>query len=140
MRADTMSARFVTICLSIPLVAVGLVSPAHAQHKHPWAGGGVQDIGWSYYGLGGGPYISYHPWTFPTHRKHSHHLPVPTYGPPPVPLDVRGHQWTPPAHPGFGYGWFGYRSPSPRPKPPTVGMYPPVQLVAPGADVYLPMK
>jgi uncharacterized protein (TIGR03000 family) len=111
-----MSPRFDTLGLSVTLVVLGLAAPAAAQ---PAAGTGA-GLSWAYHGLGGGPYVGYHPRTV---GKQPHKSPA-TYGPTPSAFVPGWHHWVPPAHPGVGYGWLGYRTPSPRPKPPTVSVYP----------------
>jgi uncharacterized protein (TIGR03000 family) len=95
---------------------------------------------WSYYGLGGGPYIGY-PWGwygYPsaafdswTNGLSLYGPPVPVYGPIPGVFGnndlVRRWQGWPSI--GFPFGWFGMYSAWPRPRPLTVTVHPSAESV-----------
>lgn len=113
----------------------GWFGPGPAGLRYPGVGPGP---GWSYTGLGGGPFVGY-PWwfgvpgaagSFWTNGLSLYGPPVPTYGPVPGAFgggDAGKHFFrNPPPANGvfFGLGWPGYRSPSPRPRIPTVNVWP----------------
>lgn len=118
---------------SAQLLVGGGIGPGF--HRYPPGPGPA----WGYPGLPpGGPFLGYaYPYSFWgfsgaagatwTNGLHLAGPPVPTYGPIPGVFGASdlNHQWR--AHPnlGWGVGWFGAYSPSPRPKPITVNPYPP---------------
>ena len=89
----------------------------------------ADDLSWSYYGLTNGPYLTYPPTFTAPHGvlpdgRTKHARPILVYGP--IPLAERvdfSHHSGFPAH-GFGLGWLGTRTPSPRPKPLSVSVHP----------------
>jgi uncharacterized protein (TIGR03000 family) len=126
------------VCILVP--GTGL-----AQHRV----GVVVGPGWSYPGLSGGPYVTY-PWgpsfgwpgfigatgSFWTNGLSLYGPPVPIYGPIPGVFgnDDLVKQWK--QHPGlFQFGWFGPYAASPRPKPPTVSVWPVVEPLGQGQPV-----
>jgi hypothetical protein len=116
--------------IPLSLAACSLAFAAHTPH-HAVA---ADDTGWSYYGITGGPYITNAP---AVRKKHSvlpdgrtrHARPILVYGPVPTVerIDYSHHSGFP-KH-GFGLGWFGTRTPSPRPNPQSVSVHP----VTPGS-------
>lgn len=101
--------------------------------------------GWGYPGLAGGPYVGY-PWgpsfgwpgfigatgSFWTNGLSLYGPPVPVYGPIPGVFgnDDLVRQWR--QHPGIAqFGWVGVYRASPRPKPPTVSVWPSEEPLAP---------
>jgi uncharacterized protein (TIGR03000 family) len=115
---------------------------------YPGLGGGPfvgSPFGGYGYGYGRVPF-PYYPWfwgppgaagSFWTNGLSLYGPPVPTYGPIPGVFSAgdAGKQFfrnPPPANGVFvGLGWPGYRSPSPRPYPPSVNVWPQAALVAP---------
>jgi uncharacterized protein (TIGR03000 family) len=93
---------------------------------------GGPGLGWGYYGLYGGPWVGW-PWFYSganrgfwTNGLSLYGPPVPTYGPTPGvfgqgDLNRTWNNYLNPMQPGFG--WIGIYSPSPRPFPPTVGVW-----------------
>jgi uncharacterized protein (TIGR03000 family) len=144
-----------TAGLAVVLVSAG---PAAAQGRL-WAGGGVGvgvGPGWNYYNLPNGPYTyTYvgpgYGWgwfpgaygSFWTNGLSLYGPPVPTMGVTPGSFGGsdahKGYYSTPPRL--YGTGWFGYRSPSPRPADPTVSVYPPpATYTGPGYDTVAPRE
>ena len=95
---------------------------------------------WSYPGLEVGPYVGY-PWGFPGYSARAGSFwsnglslygpPVPVYGPIP---GVFGNedlvrQWRAVPQPGFPFGWVGSFAASPRPKKPTVRVWPGTETI-----------
>ncbi len=102
---------------------------------YPWVGPNY--AGWGYRGLPAGPYLGYaFPYSLPYYSGASgstwtnglslYGPPVPVYGPIPGFFGASdlNAQWK--AHPslGYGVGWVGAYSASPRPRPLTVGVWP----------------
>ena len=127
----------------------GSVGPAPQGFHHRDPGPGV---GWSYYGLPGGPYTGYHGYNlksappypfyyfgFPAAYGNNWSNGLPLYGPPvptygPVPGAFGGATndklfFRNPLPNGpffYGLGYLGVRTPLPRPRYPSVSVWPPV--------------
>ena len=112
-------------------VIVGGIGP---YRYSPYYGPGA----WAYPGLPAGPYLGYaYPYSFWGYRgatgatwTNGLHLagpPVPVYGPIPGVFGASdlNHQWRANPSLGWGVGWVGAYAASPRPRPLTVGVWPP---------------
>jgi uncharacterized protein (TIGR03000 family) len=107
--------------------------PGH-WHYTGWPHGPRTAPPWSYYGLAGGPFIDY-PWgspgyparagAFRSHGLSLHGPRVPVYGPVPsiVGNDHHGRLGKVVPSPGLPFGWVGMFAASPRPRPPSVGVW-----------------
>jgi uncharacterized protein (TIGR03000 family) len=130
------------VCLLLP--GTGLAGDRRLSGYSVGVGVGVGP-GWNYPGLAGGPYVTY-PWgpsfgwpgfigatgSFWTNGLSLYGPPVPVYGPIPGVFgnDDLVRQWK--QHPGiFQFGWVGVYAASPRPKPPTVNVWPVVEQLGP---------
>jgi uncharacterized protein (TIGR03000 family) len=117
-----------------PLYVGGIGPPGYGPYAYRNPGPG---IGWTYPGLPPGPFLTYaYPYSYWGYRgavgatwTNGLHLagpPVPVYGPIPGIFGAEdlNRQWQ--AHPslGWGLGWFGVYSPSPRPYPLSVNPWP----------------
>jgi uncharacterized protein (TIGR03000 family) len=108
--------------------------PGFGPFWGPWGYGPTVAPGWSYPGLYGGPFVGYPGYAFYGPRAGSswsnglslYGPPVPTYGPIPGVFgnnDLR-KLWEQVPSPGIPFGWVGIYAASPRPKFPTVGVWP----------------
>ncbi len=124
-------------------VAVG---PAFGPGFYPsgWPHGPRIAPPWTYPGLSGGPYVGY-PWGFPGYSGRAGSFwsnglslygpPVPVYGPIPGIFgnDDLVRQWRQVPSPGVPFGWVGIFAASPRPRRPSVSVWP-----IPGSNTYAP--
>ena len=136
------------------------VAPDHHTGMHRFGKRGSYPLPppyWNYPGLPPGPFTTfdypYFGWpgyyaahgSFWSNGLSLYGPPVPVYGPIPGVLGNYDlvHQWKHAPTLGWGLGWFGYYSPSPRPKPLSVSVWPVVEpvpstvpiAVAPGEPV-----
>ncbi|HJZ56814.1 MAG TPA: TIGR03000 domain-containing protein [Gemmataceae bacterium] len=130
-------ASIIVVCMFVP--SRGIAQPLHVGGGIGYPGFGPGYPAWGYPGLPpGGPFLGYaYPYSYPWYRGavgatwtnglHLNGPPVPVYGPLPGVFGASdlNEQWR--AHPslGWGVGWVGVYSASPRPRPTTVNVWAP---------------